>query len=90
MWGIFLKSGGPTRGINTDVFQWFFVSVVVGAIAISYWMSRLPEEKGHPVEPILIGNAILRPFRAMTYLVNLVEPRPPGKPKSIEVKTSKM
>ena len=90
VWGIFLKSGGPTRGINTDVFQWFFVSVVVGAIAISYWMSRLPEEKGHPVEPILIGNAILRPFRAMTYLVNLVEPRPPGKPKSIEVKTSKM
>ena len=36
----------------------------------------------------LIGNAILRPFRAMTYLVNLVEPRPAGKAKSDEV-TSK-
>ena len=27
----------------------------------------------------MIGNAILRPFRAMTYLVNLVEPRPAKK-----------
>ena len=77
VWGIFLRSGeGPSRGINTQVFQWFFVTVVAGAIVISYRLVRLPEEKGHPVEPILIGNAILRPFRAVTYLVNLVEPRP--------------
>ena len=77
VWGLFLKSDEPgARGIDRDVFQWFFVTVVVGAIAVSYRISRLPEEKGHPVEPILIGNAILRPFRAMTYLVNLVEPRP--------------
>jgi hypothetical protein len=80
IWGIFLKSGdGAARGINPDVFQWFFVSVVVGAIVISMFLGRLPEEKGQPVDPILIGNAILRPFRAMTYLVNLVEPRPPRK-----------
>ena len=82
VWGIFLKSGdGPSRGINTSVFQWFFVSVVAGAVVISYLIIRLPEEKGHPAEPILIGNAILRPFRAMTYLVNLVEPRPSRKEK---------
>ena len=79
VWGVFLKSGeGAARGINADVFQWFFVTVVVGSILISYRLVRLPEEKGHPVEPILIGNAILRPFRAMTYLVNLVEPRSVG------------
>ena len=60
VWGIFLKSGeGPTRGINTDVFQWFFVTVIVGGTLASYVMSRLPEEKGQPVSPILIGNAIL-------------------------------
>ena len=35
---------------------------------------RLREDKVHPVEPIVIGNAILRPFRAMTYLASLVEP----------------
>ena len=80
IWGIFLKSGdGAARGINPDVFQWFFVSVVVGTILISMFLGRLPEEKGQPVDPILIGNAILRPFRAMTYLVNLVELRPPRK-----------
>lgn len=76
VWGLFLKSGdGAARGIDPEVFQWFFVSVAVGAIFISMLLGRLPEEKGQPVDPIMIGNAILRPFRAMTYLVNLVEPR---------------
>src|SRR5262245_4383473 len=76
IWGVFLRGGeGATRSINTGVFQCFFVSVVLVAIAISSFLGRLPEEKGQPVDPILIGNAILRPFRAMTYLVNLVEPR---------------
>jgi hypothetical protein len=80
IWGIFLKSGeGMGRGINIDVFQSFFASVVLGAVVISYLVVRLPEEKGHPVDPILIGNAILRPFRAVTYLANLVEPRPARK-----------
>jgi hypothetical protein len=75
VWGVFLKSGEGGRGIDVEVFQWFFVSVVVGALALSSLLGRLPEEKGQPVDPILIGNAILRPFRAATYLVNLVEPR---------------
>lgn len=76
VWGVFLKSDdGALRGIDPGVFQWFFVSVVVGAIFISMLLGRLPEEKGQPVDPIMIGNAILRPFRAMTYLVSLVEPR---------------
>lgn len=75
IWGLFLKSGeGVARSLNPDVFQWFFVSVGAGALVLSYFAGRLPEAKGHSVEPILIGNAILRPIRAMTYLVNLVEP----------------
>jgi hypothetical protein len=80
VWGVFLKSGeGVTRGINTHVFQWFFVTVVVGAIVLSSVLARLHEEKGQSADPIMIGNAILRPFRAVTYLVNLVEPLPPKK-----------
>lgn len=76
VWGIFLKSDdGVTRGIDAQVFQWFFMSVVVGALVLFSLLGRLPEEKGQTVDPILIGNAILRPFRAVTYLVNLVEPR---------------
>jgi hypothetical protein len=77
LWGILLKSGdGPARSLDTAVFQWFFVSVVVGAVVLSSLVARLPEEKGQTVEPILIGNAILRPLRAVNYLVNLVEPAP--------------
>jgi len=62
------------------------VSVIVGAAVLSSLVARLPEDKAHPAEPIVIGNAILRPFRAMTYLASLVEPprrpeepRPPSK-----------
>ena len=80
VWGIFLKAGDDAaRGINPQVFQWFFVTVLVGAVTLSSLLARLPEDKAHPVDPILIGNAILRPFQAVTYLVNLVEPRPPRK-----------
>ncbi len=80
LWGLFLKTeAGVSRGIDVQVFQWFFVSVVVGAILLFSLFGRMAEEKGQSVEPILIGNAILRPFRAMTYLVNLVEVRGPGR-----------
>jgi MFS family permease len=74
-WGLFLRGGDGPRAMNTDVFQWFFVVVVVAAVVLSSLYARLPEDKGQPVDPILIGNAILRPFRAMTYLVNLIDPR---------------
>ena len=79
IWGLLLK-GGEGRGVDAGMFQWFFVSVLGGAVVLSSLIARLPEDKGHPVEPIVIGNAILRPFRAMTYLASLVEPpkRPDG------------
>mgnify|MGYP006921033214 CR=1 FL=1 len=79
IWGLLLK-GGEGRGVDAGMFQWFFVSVLGGAVVLSSLIARLPEDKAHPVEPIVIGNAILRPFRAMTYLASLVEPpkRPDG------------
>ena len=80
VWGLFLKGGeGAARMIDVSVFQWFFVSVLAGAAILSSLLARLPERGGEPVDPILIGNAILRPFRAVTYLVNLVEPQPRAK-----------
>lgn len=76
LWGMVLKSGeGAGRGIDVDVFQWFFASATVAALVLSTLVSRLPEEKGHPVDPILIGNAILRPLQAATYLINLIDLR---------------
>lgn len=76
VWGVFLKTGeGATRGFDAGVFQWFFVSVIVVSLGLMPWMSRLPEQKDRPVEPIEIGSAILRPFRAVTVLANLIDPR---------------
>ncbi len=78
IWGHFLKQGDAPGTFDATVFQWFFVSVALGALGLSPLIARLPEEKGHPVEPILIGNAILNPIRAVTYLVNLIDLRSLG------------
>lgn len=76
LWGVFLKTGeGAKRGLDVEVFQWFFVSVIIVALGLTPLLARLPAAGGQPADPILIGNAILRPFRAVTYLVNLVDPR---------------
>jgi MFS family permease len=82
LWGLLLKTGGTSGpGINTDVFQVFFLVVLVGAVVLSSLLARLPEDTSAPVEPLVIGNAILRPFRAASYLVNLIEvPRRPVAP----------
>ena len=83
LWGFLLRQGDlETRGMNIVAFEWFFACVVGGAVVLSWLLARLHEEKGEPADPIMIGNAILRPFRAMTYLVNLVEPSPPKKEKT--------
>ncbi len=89
VWGLFLKTGdGSSRAINIPVFQWFFVSVFVSALLLLYLISRLAEDTTTPVQPVWIGNAILRPFRAMTYLVNLIEVRKPNREKPDDPKSS--
>ncbi|MBL9206056.1 MAG: hypothetical protein JNN01_13275 [Opitutaceae bacterium] len=88
IWGLFLK-GTPGTGpaINEAVFQWFFISVLVSVVLLSWLVARLPEDKSLAVEPLVIGNAVLRPFRAATYLINLIDLKslqapnsPPEKP----------
>jgi len=85
VWGWFLKSSAEGgTAIDVDVFKWFFVSVLVSACVLSWLVARLPEDKSIPVEPLVIGNAIFRPFRAATYLVNLIDLKslqtPPASP----------
>ncbi len=75
LWGTFLKSTSPTGEPDVDVtvFQIFFVFVIVSACVLSALLARLPEDtKGSP-HPLVIGNAILRPFRAASYLANLID-----------------
>lgn len=82
LWGLLLKRGdaGVARGIDGAMFEWFFVTVAVGALLLSWRMARLPEKGYSSVEPIMIGNAVLRPLRAASYLVNLVDLRSLGRP----------
>ena len=77
LWGLVLKSAGPdgAPGIDAGLFQWFFASVLASACVLSVLMARLHEDTKTPVEPIIIGNAILNPFRAASYLVNLIDAR---------------
>ena len=73
--GLVLKSTGPdgAPGIDAGMFQWFFAGVLASACVLSVIVARLAEDTATPVEPIIIGNAILNPFRAVSYLVNLVD-----------------
>lgn len=76
VWGLLLKAGDASAAtIDAVAFQWFFLSVVASACVLSVWMARLTEDTKTPVEPLVIGNAVLNPFRAVSYLVNLVDVR---------------
>lgn len=75
LWGLFLKSTSPTGqpSVDVGVFQVFFAIVLVSACVLSALMARLPEDTKTHVDPLIIGNAILRPFRAASYLINLID-----------------
>lgn len=78
LWGLYLKTGEGGTGLDVEVFAWFFAFVLLSCCFLSWSISRMPEEKGMSGEPLMIGNAILRPFRAASYLVNLIDLNPPA------------
>lgn len=81
VWGWLMKtSGAAGPGIDAAVFGWFFVYVLVSATVLSALVARLPEDTETVVEPLVIGNAVLRPVRAAAYLVNLFDLPRPGRP----------
>jgi MFS family permease len=73
LWGLFMK--GPTEGaaINVAVFQAFFVVLLLSSAALYWRVRQLPEKIGE-VGPLLQGGWMLRPFRGVANLINLVEP----------------
>lgn len=76
IWGLFLKSGdGAGRGIDTRVLQWYFVSVVVGAVLLALAFLRLPAAQGARMEPLAIGDVVLRPLRVATAFVRQMDRR---------------
>jgi hypothetical protein len=77
VWGLFLKGSGEVPSINIPVFEAYFVVVVVSSIVLFWLVRRLQDQAGH-VEPLIDGSWVLRPFRMVTDLINLVD-RPPNK-----------
>ena len=81
-WGWVLRSSTGT-GVNPVRFQLFFALAAVGTGILSHLLAKRPEPEAEPADPLLALNVLLRPFRAASYLINLVEPpadpKPPAK-----------
>ncbi len=77
VWGLFLKTTGPSGapGLDAGVFQACFLALLAGTVVTMLWIRRLREDVSRRVEPALLGREWLRPFRAATSLVNLIDPR---------------
>lgn len=75
LWGLVLRrtNADGTPGIDGTMFQVFFGFLIVSVTVLSVLLARLHEDKKTHVEPLIIGNALLRPFRAASYLVNLID-----------------
>ena len=58
--------------MNRLAFSAFFVFVLVGMTGMVLWMRRFRYPTG-PVERIELGDLVLRPHRAFSYLVTLVD-----------------
>jgi MFS family permease len=94
LWGLVLKSTGADGApmINAVIFQVFFATVLASACCLSILVARLPEESKVSVEPIIITNAIMNPFRAASYLASLIDLqslRPGGSAASDQTKSSR-
>lgn len=74
-WGVALRSANPGDGMNLVAFQILFVAALVGCAVLVLRLTRLPEPDAPGIDPILPGSLLLRPHRAVSYLVNLVDPR---------------
>lgn len=85
IWGLFLKTEGESgAAIDVGVFKLFFITALVGALVLAWAVVRLAEPRGGGpgVGSLQLGGALLRPLRAMTYLINLVDPpNAPGSAK---------
>lgn len=74
-WGWALRAEGGGSGMNLVAFQWLFVTALLACVYLAARLVRLPEPDAPDIEPLLPGSLLLRPHRAVSYLVNLVDPR---------------
>ena len=81
LWGLFMKAPGDGSAVNVPVFEAFFAVLLLSSAVLFWLVRRLPEKTG-TVDPLLEGGWLLRPFRGVGNLINLLEPAPvPPKPE---------
>ncbi len=74
-WGWALRAEGGGSGMNLVAFQALFVTAVIVCVYLAVRLVRLPEPDAPDIDPLLPGSLLLRPHRALAYLINLVDPR---------------
>jgi hypothetical protein len=72
LWGLFMKGHGDGAPVNVAVFQIFFAVLLVTAAGLFWYVRHLPEKTGS-ADPLLQGGWLLRPFRGVANLINLIE-----------------
>ena len=72
LWGLFMKTPDGGSPVNVPVFEAFFVTLGPTSAALFWIVRRLPEKTG-AVNPLLQGGWLLRPFRGVGNLINLIE-----------------
>jgi hypothetical protein len=81
LWGLFMKVPGDAPAVNVAALEIFFVSLAVICLGLLLPLRKLPEKSG-PIDLLFQGSWMLRPFRAVANLINLVEDDRGGKPRS--------
>jgi hypothetical protein len=74
-WGWALRPSSGAPGMNTEAFQLLFLFAIVSGAALIGLLFRIPERDAPPLDPLMPGALLLRPHRAVSYLVNLIDPR---------------
>ncbi len=74
-WGVALRPAAGGAGMDLHAFQLLFVVALVVCLLLISRLLRLPEPDAPGIEPLLPGALLLRPHRAVSYLINLVDPR---------------
>lgn len=70
VWGLFLRTEGPAPGMNTGVFEFFFLLVILSNLLL-LWQVRYLRAAKTDVEPILLGGTLGRPIRSIATLITL-------------------
>lgn len=78
IWGYAVKVPGTNPGVQPDVFARYFIALLVAQIILFFYVPRLTSR--HRQRPSLEARGtLIRPFRFVSNLVNIVPPRPPAR-----------